>query len=141
MAKGEEFAKGEGRRAKGEEIAKGEGRSGRRPSPDPSPLTPHAPFALHHSPFTLHPPPHASPLTPHTARRARPTLTPRPTLPPAAKDRKGASRPPSSPLSAPSMRNGLRTKPSVAPTSRMIEISRARARPAHRIRDATTSTG
>src|SRR3989337_3071157 len=81
MAKGEEFAKGEGRRAKGEEIAKGEGRSGRRPSPDPSPLTPHAPFALHHSPFTLHPPPHTSPLTPHTARRCRPTDTALPSSP------------------------------------------------------------
>src|ERR1019366_8682159 len=46
-----------------------------------------------------------------------------------------ASSPPSVPLSRPSIRNGLRMNPSVAPTTRMIEISRDRASTAMRIVD------
>ena len=44
----------------------------------------------------------------------------------AVKVRASAIAPPSTPFVKPSIRNGLRMKPSVAPTIRMMEISRAR---------------
>src|SRR5690242_16592568 len=47
--------------------------------------------------------------------------------------RSSASPPPNSPLIRPSSRKGRRTKPFVAPTNRMIEISRARASTASRM--------
>ena len=53
----------------------------------------------------------------------------------ASQVKSSASVPPSTPLKKPSMRNGARTKASVAPTRRMIEISRLRASTAMRIVD------